>query len=395
MSDQLAVLHQRAAAVYHAAWCMPRWGFHHGKNSTLIVLPPATSMAIDAGSTAVALGDMTAKVLNRGTALAVDGNVHSLLRMMRPARESITIAKGYTSAHVNVGNFLTEMHVAVGIEPERIFVHIAAGGDIDVALAPSVAWVDPLVRRCRMDCICAQNFLLKYRIGGVPMATLHRLFGTYSYTQDPEGTADALAPFLAPVILMQDGVPLARAFYHNTVAELLDTLPPAPVYLHGVQLRRCSVCLWELSPRSHGVIDLCAAPPADTETRTIMGGDVQLPRGHDVPAFVPCAFSITANAFAPALRHMPQQLAALAPPIPTALFLAQLTQGEPMTISLAQCIFRHLSAHYVPEVLRDVLISMALPTQHDAMAIALGAQSRLPVHISFETYVAGVALSLR
>jgi len=389
MCDASVVLHKRAAAVWRAAWREPRWGFQHGKGP-LIPLLPASSVAIDTGADMVPLGDTTASIGN-GT-LAVDGNVHTLVRASLLA-EDIVIAKGRTSAHVDVDGFLTEMHLAMDIEPERIFALISAGGSIDTAIAPSLAWVDPLVRRCFLDNACVQQFLLKYKVGGVSSSTLNRLFGPGRYGTIPEGTPDALAPFLAYVRVVLNGS-VVKARYHNTVAELLDFLPPGPVYLNGVQLQRCSFGLWTLSPWAHGTIHLYHEPARHTETRTTIGGMVQLPAGHQTPAFSPCTFSFTANAFAPALRHTNDEIAALAPAQPTALFMRLLTLGEPMTISYAQCISHHLAGHYEPRQLKDVLVSMALPGQQEAMAVLVYGRT-MPVHPAFERYIAGVATSLR
>lgn len=389
MADATTIVFERAAAAWRAAWDEPRWGFQHG-DGPLVPLLPSASVAIDAGAREVPVGDATGIV--DGDSVAVDGNVHTLVRAAL-RKEDIVIAKGRTSAHLDVDRFLTEMHLALDIEPERIFALITAGGTIDTAIAPSLAWVDPLVRRCLLDYACVQQFLLKYKVGGVSASTLRRVFGHEGLGMLPSGTPDALAPFLAPVRVVLGGAAV-KARYHNTVAELLDFLGPAPVYLNGVQLQRCTMALWTLSPCSHGTIHLYHEPARQTELRTTIGGMVQLPAGHRTPAFSPCLQSFTGNAFAPAQRHTYDEIAALAPAQPTALFMQLLTLGEPMTVSFAQCIYHRLGGHYEPDALKQVLVSMALPGQAEAMRFLLD-RGAMPVHPAFARYAAGVAASLR
>lgn len=387
MDRATTVLHERAADAWRAAWDKPRWVYQH-RDGPLMPLLPSSSAAIDTGAREVPVEDATGRV--DGTTLVVDGNVHTLVRAAL-RKEDIIVAKGRTSAHLDVDGFLTELHLGLGIEPERIFALISAGGAIDAAIAPSVAWVDPLVRRCFLDYTCVQQFLLKYKVGGVSSRLLHRLFGCDTFGTLPGGTPDALAPFLAPVRVVV-GDQTVAAHYHTTVAELLDVLPPVPVYLHGVRLQRCVMALWTLSPCSHGTIYLYHEPARHTESRTTIGGVMQLPADHHTPAFVPCMQSFTGNAFAPALRHTCDEIAALAQP--TVPFLQRLTLGEPMTISMAQCIFQQLAGHLGADALKQALVSMALPGQAEAMDFLLN-RGATPVHPAFVRYMNHVAARLR
>ena len=385
------VVTDRAIEAYRAAWLQPRWAFRHGSGPT-IMLQPRASAAIQAGSKRVPLGDATATVLNARKNLAVDGNVHTLLRVEQPTPEDIYVHTGARSPHLDVSTFLDEIGIATGIESERIFVHIPATGYIEAAIAPSVAWVDPLVRRCAFDTTCIQQFLLKWNVGNVHPRLLTRLFGT-DHGQVPGGTPDAITPFVAPVRVML-GTYAIQARYSNTVAQLLDALPDVPIYLHGVRLRRCALCLWTLSPVSHGVIHLYLHAATHVEPRTTIGAQTPLPSRHRLPAFVPAPASFTGNAFAPPLRHTPEQLAEMAPVLPTALFMTQLTLGEPMTVSRAQCIFRCLQPYYVPHALAQVLLDMALPGQRGAMQAFLPSVHTMAVHPAFQAYVHQVARKL-
>ena len=385
------VILKRATAAYRAAWQCPRYAFRHG-NGPIIPLQPTASAAIAAGGSRVPLGDVTAEVVNERSDIAIDGNVHQLVQLTRQKPVDIVIHEGLTSPHLDIEAFLAEIYIATGIESARVFVSINAAGPVDVAVAPSVAWVDPLVRRCADDYICVQQFLFKYKVAGVAPAMLERLFGAGTYGQFEGGTPDALAPFMARVRVVL-GRQVVDARYFHTVSELLDALPPVPIYLNGVQLQRCSIALWKLSPCSHGVIHLYTDPARQVEERTIMGGRVRLPAGHRLPAFVPCDASFTGNAFAPELRHTAAELAALAPAVPTPLFLRQLVLGEPMTVSRAQCIYRHLSAHYPPQLLSEALLSLALPEQSDVMAHMLPSQHTMAAHSAFAAFVHQLTMS--
>ena len=75
--------------------------------------------------------------------------------------------------------------------------------------------------------------------------------------------------------------------------------------------------------------------------------------------------------------------------------MEQLTQCEPMTISRAQCIYRHLSTLYKPHDLRRVLLSMALPDQRVAMDTLLVVQGDIPVHPTFDHWVQQVVSAQR
>lgn len=387
-----AAICARAHKAWDAAWRKPRWAYSAGRN--IIPLLPEASEAIEAGAAEVPLGDGVVGHVRGGT-LAVDGNMHRLVRVHSLRPVDIVVAKDEASPHLDVRKFLTEMHLATNVAPERIHVHIAANGAVDVALAPSAAWVDPLIRRCFVDHACVQQFIGKYNIGGVSPQAMQRLFGVADYAQCPNGTPDALTPFVSPVRVVLDEHTVVGARYNHTVAELLDALPDQTVYLHGVPLYRCGIALWALSPVSHGTIALYTTPARGHETRTIMGGEVVLPAGYDGPAFVPSHLSFTGNAFAPPLRYLPDELAKIAPKVPTRLFMEQLTLGEPMTISRAQCIYRHMARHYPPEQLRAVLLSMALPCQSEAMGYFLDSQDDMPAHPTFTRYVAQVTCNLK
>lgn len=386
------IVKERAIGAYRAAWLTPRWAFQHGRGPTILMQPRA-SAAIEAGAKRVPLGDTSAAVLNTASNknLAVDGNVHTLVRVDHPTPEDIVVHTGARSAHLDVPTFLDELGIATGIETERIFVHIPATGHIEAAIAPSVAWVDPLVRRCASDAICIQQFLLKWNVGGVAPQLLTRLFGAHTHGQVQGGTPNAIKPFVAPVCVMV-GAHAIQARYSNTVAELLDALPDMPVYLHGVQLVRCSRCLWTLSPVCHGVIHLYLQPATQVESVSTIGARTDVPTKHRLPSYVPSSNSFTGNAFAPPLRYTPAQLAQMAPSVPTTLFMVQLTLGEPMTVSRAQCIYRNLSSHYAPHTLANVLLDMALPGQRSAMQFMLTSVHTVLVHPAFETYVHEVAI---
>ena len=123
-----------------------------------------------------------------------------------------------------------------------------------------------------------------------------------------------------------------------------------------------------------------------------MGGlTVQLPRDHAVPSFVPCVRSFTANAFSPAMRHTPKELAQMAPKLPTVLFMQHIVLGEPMTVSRAQCIYRHLRKFYVPHMLAEVLRHMALPGQEDTLAHFLTCEATVHAHPTFVQHVQRIA----
>lgn len=385
------IITDRAIEAYRAAWMQPRWAFRH-RNGPTVLLQPRASTAIEAGATRVPLGDVTASVLNTKQELEVDGNVHTLVSVEQLTPEDIYVHTGAQSPHLDVATFLDEVGIATGIETERIFVHIPATGHIETAIAPSVAWVDPLVRRCALDTTCIQQFLLKWNIGNVHPCLLERLFGT-NYGQASNGTPDAIKPFVAPVRVVL-GTKTVHARYSNTVAELLDALPDVPIYLHGVQLLRCALCLWTLSPVSHGVIYLYLDPVAQVQTRTTIGAQSLLPRSHRLPAFVPCPGSFTGNAFAPALHDTPEQLAAKVPETPTVHFMKQLTLGEPMTVSRAQCIFRCLQTHFTPDALLTTLVNMALPGQEGAMRVVLASAHTMTVHPAFYAHIHQVARKL-
>ena len=398
MQAMQAIVEDHARKAWKQAWSAPRWAFRHGDHGRPILLLPAASAALEAGApdgTELPLGDdgMRGRVQESRTEIAVDGNVHKLLRARATPPQDIEVGAGLHSPHLDVPQFLTEVQIATGLSPARVHVYIGATGSVDAALAPSDAWVDPLIRRCFVDHLCVQQFIGKYKIGGVMRQDLLRLFGWHNYRQHPDGTPDALAPFMAPVRVLLDDRWVVDAHYHHSISELLDALPPGPVYLHGVPLRRCGLALWTLSPVGHGVIHLYRTGAARYEQRTIMGGTIALPEFHSAAAFVPCPESFTGNAFAPRLHCTPDELAAVAPAQPTRLFMTLITQGEPMTISRALCIYEHLSPLYTVTTLRDVLLDMALPKQREPLQTLLGSASN--VHPTFETFVKQLAIALR
>jgi hypothetical protein len=71
-----------------------------------------------------------------------------------------------------------------------------------------------------------------------------------------------------------------------------------------------------------------------------------------------------------------------------------LTQGEPMTIPRAQCIFQHMHVYFGAAPLAKVLVEMAMPVQQTAMQVLLGAEKAIPVHPTFARYVSFVTVSL-
>ena len=234
--------------------------------------------------------------------------------------------------------------------------------------------MDPLIRRCFVDHLCVQQFIGKYKIGGVMRQDLLRLFGWHNYRQHPEGTPDALAPFMAPVRVLLDDRWVVDAHYDHSISELLDALPPVP---STCTASRCAAADWRsgrLARLGHGVIHLYRTGAVRYEQRTIMGGTVTLPEFHSAAAFVPCPESFTGNAFAPRLHRTPYELAAVAPAQPTRLFMTQITQGEPMTIR-ALCIYEHLSPLYTVTTLRDVLLDMALPRREPMQTLGARATS--------------------
>lgn len=387
------VIRKRAQEAWKTAWREPRWVYRHGSDGRMVPLMPCASRAVSAGATALDMGDDVRATI-KGGKLHVDGNVHDLVRVLSLRPVDIEVAEGKSSLHLNVATFLREIDVAAGVPPSRVHIYIHANGVVDVAIAPTDAWVDPLIRCCVGDSSCIQQFIGKYNIGGVSPQVMERVFGLASYRQCPSGTPTELLPFCAPVRIMLDEKEAVDARYHHTVAELLHELPNRVIYLHGIPLHACRLALWALSPASHGVIHLYTKPARDRQLRTIMGGEVVLPKHYTTPAFVPCAHSFTGNAFAPALRYLPDELAKMAPKAPTKLFMQLLTQGEPMTIPRAQCIFQHMHVYFGAAPLAKVLVEMAMPVQQTAMQVLLGAEKAIPVHPTFARYVSHVTVSL-
>lgn len=390
------IIEDRARKAWCAAWLAPRWAFQHHTDGPTVLLTPEASAAIEAGASRVPLDDgIVGEVSVDRTKLHVDGNTHALARA-RVVPTDIEVAQGLHSAHLDVARFLSEIEVATGIAPSRVHVHVGAAGTVEATVAPSDAWVDPLIRKCGPDGGCVQQFIGKYKIGGVSKQTMLRLFGYGDFLQHDGGTPDALAPFVAPVRVVLDERWVVDARYDHTVSELLDALPRRPIYLHGVQLQRCHLALWTLSPASHGTIYVYRAPAARVTHRRILGGQmITLPCDFRASAFVPWSTSFTGNAFAPEQQHTPQDMAAAAPAKPTSSFIRMLTLGEPLTISRAHCIFERMRTLYTPPQLQAALTELALPGQAEAMVQTLYS-SRVPaVHPAFDNWIAQVAAHMK
>jgi len=354
---------KRAEQAYHDAWLQPRDAFRHGSGPIIYLLPGAVKVETDQ----VDLGDIVGTRSACGTKLHVDGNTHDLLRVRGPVPEDIVITCDRTSPHVDVPAFLAQCALDTGIEPERMLIYLPTSGSIEVHVAPSMAWVDPLVRRSDLDCACVQQFIMKYNIGAVNPDTMQALFGDRHYTQVEGGTARALLPFLARVDVFIDSTArVLHARYNNTVNDVLARLS-GPLYLHGVQLEPSDAPLWMLTPLAHGRIYLYTKPVA-TRVRAL-------------PAFVPCRNSPTGNALStiPAARRVPA--------VVTQAHLMALTCGEPMTISRAQCIYRALTNRTDETALVETLVGMAMPQQDMVMRESLRAQLSFPVREAFRAYV--------
>ena len=384
------IIEERARKAWCAAWQAPRWGFQHHGDGPTVLLTPEASAAVEAGASRVPLEDgIVGEISVDRATLQVDGNTHALARA-RAVPTDIEVAEGLRSAHLDVARFLSEIEVATGISPSRVHVHIGAAGAVEATVAPSDAWVDPLIRKCGPDGGCGQQFIGKYKIGRVATGAMARLFGYGGYRQHDNGTPEALAPFVAPVRVVLDERWVVDARYDHTVSELLDALPRRPIYLHGVQLQRCHLALWTLSPVSHGTIHVYRTPAARVVSRRILGGHVVLPPTYRPSDFVPCSASFTSNTFAPEQRHTPQEMAAAAPAQPTPAFVRMLTLGEPVTISRAHCIFYRMSSVYEPRALQQVLLAEALPGQAEAMMQVLYSQRAPAVHVAFDNWIAQI-----
>lgn len=390
------IIRQRAQTAWNEAFAQPRWCFQH-KTGPCVPLTPVASAAIDAGATVVPLGygdGIFGHVLSGASELEVDGNVHTLHRVAKITPEDVELSVGTVSLHVDVDAFLTEVYVATNIAPSRINVYMSASGLISVEVAPSEAWVDPLIRRCLTDATCIQQFVNKYMIGGVDKDMMRRVLGSSHLAQCAGGTPNALLPFVSRVKVFLDDNAVVDAYYHHTITELLAALPAHPVYLHGIHLVHDNLPLWILSPVAHGAIYLYSRPANHLQRRLTMGGPIMLPTFYSKTAFVPCRHSFTGNAFAPALRNTPESLASMAPAHPTCIFMQAICIGEPMTLSRAQCIYRHMKGIYCPKMLRKTLLSMALPRQAHAMDHFLASKRTLPAHPTFDRYVSQLAACL-
>ena len=383
------IIRKRALDAWSEAFCCPRWHYGHG-SGPFVALTPCASRAIDAGASVVkvAYDDcMTGRVNMKQRSITIDGNTHDLIHVPRVKTECIEIAPGNVSVHVNIDHFLSEIEFATHISAERINVHIDHTGLVDVTVAPHCSWVDPLIRSCAFDQVCVQQFIVNHQVGGVDPAVLVRLFGPMVIVQCPSGTPDAIAPFVSPVNILLDDKVVFTLTYMHTVFDLLGLIGHTEVFLHGVKLQPCGLCLWTLSPVGFGCIYLYTRAAKQTIKRSTIGAQVALPKGHSRKAFVPCMHSFTLNAFAPPMRYSPRALAKVAPEKPTCIFIQALCQGEPLTVSRAKCIFRHLQGFYDKKLLRDVLLSMALDHQAATMSFYLDSDAQIVVHYAFDRYV--------
>ena len=396
MVNQHDVIRNRAFALWQDAFSQPRWHFKH-LSGPGAALTPCASKAIQAGASTVSVSyddDMQGHISQDRQHITIDDNTHDLVLVPRVKKEAIEIAEGNTSIHLNIAQFLSEIEITTGISADRINVHIDSTGLVDLAVAPTSSWVDPLIRCCAFDPVCVQQFIVNHNIGNIAPAVLNRLFGPGQFAQPPTGTADALAPFLSPVNIMLDDDLVFTLTYMHTVFDLLNLIGAKKVYLHGVHLERCALCLWTLSPIGFGAIYLYTKAPRQKVLRTTIGTQFMLPKRHSKRAFVPGMYSFTLNAFAPALRHTPSDLAKRYPGKPTCVFINNICHGEPLTVSRAMCIFRHLRFKVDNELLKTTLLSMALKNQGVTMSFYLNNMYPLPVSHYFEQYVQAVAENL-
>lgn len=393
MLNQHEVIRSRALALWQEAFLQPRWHFKH-LSGPRIPLTPCASKAIDAGASTVDVSyddNMQGHISQDRKHITIDNNTHNLVLVARVKKEAVEIAQGNTSTHFNIAQFLSEIEITTGVSADRINVHIDSTGLVDLAVAPTSSWVDPLIRCCAFDPVCMQQFIVNHNVGNVAPAVLNRLFGPGHFAQPSAGTADALAPFLSPVNIMLDDKLVFTLTYVHTVFELLSQIRAKKVYLHGVHLEPCALCLWTLSPIGFGAIYLYTKPPRQKVLRTTIGTHFMLPKRHSKHAFVPGLHSFTLNAFAPALRHKPADLAKRYPGKPTCVFINNICHGEPLTVSRALCIFRHFRLKVDNKLLKTTLLSMALPDQEVTMSFYLNNDHPMPVSYYFERYVQAVA----
>ena len=251
------IIENRATQAYKAAWQAPRWAYRHSAGALVQVLSPVVSAAIEAGARVFRLDKegVVGSINVTRTHLHVDGNTHELVRLSHIAPCDIRVQAGQHSEHLDIDAFLTEIELASGIDAARIYVNIERTGHVEVSIAPSTAWVDPLIRLDIPTASRTQEFVNKYKIGGVPNQVLARLFGEAHYTQCEHGSCAPLAPFCARVQVWIDSYSVYARYCH-TIAEVIDFFPGVPLYFCGVKLERCSACLWTLSPWQHGCIHL-------------------------------------------------------------------------------------------------------------------------------------------
>jgi len=349
---QQASIRQLGAAAYRAAFEGKRLAFRHGTGPAVLLHPGAAR-----GATFMLDGE-EAVIDDKGDTMAIDGNVHDIVHVDRVIPEDMVISVGRSSKHVDVDAFLRRAAFDTGVEPERMLVVVGANGESDVAIAPSMAWIHPLIRHTDYDAVSVQRFIDKFRIGNVTPEVLERVFGQRNFTMAEGGSCRALLPFLARVVIVVDGGKThIEGRYTHTVAQLIERAG-SPLFLHGLPLHSSHARLWTLSPFAHGVVHVYTTQMVQT--------------GPPMPICVPCDTHPLGNA-AIAMREplpVPAQI--------TAAYLKHLLAGRPVTTSRAQCIYRVLSPHTDAAALHATLLTVS-----PAMATC----PPLPVRPAFEMHV--------
>ena len=214
---QQAIIRQMGVTAYRAAFEGKRMAFRHGAGPAVLLHPgaaPGTTFMLD-GEDAV--------IDDTGETMAIDGNVHDIVQVDRVIPEDMVISVGRSSKHVDVDAFLRRAAFDTGVEPERMLVVVGANGKSDVAIAPSMAWIHPLIRHTDCDASCVQQFIDKFRVGNVTAELLDRVFGQRNLTLVEGGNCRALLPFLARVVVVIDGgTTHIEGRYTHTVAQLLE-----------------------------------------------------------------------------------------------------------------------------------------------------------------------------
>jgi hypothetical protein len=349
---QQAIIRQMGVAAYRAAFEGKRMAFRHGAGPAVLLHPgaaPGTTFMLD-GEDAV--------IDDTGETMAIDGNVHDIVQVDRVIPEDMVISVGRSSKHVDVDAFLRRAAFDTGVEPERMLVVVGANGKSDVAIAPSMAWIHPLIRHTDCDASCVQQFIDKFRVGNVTAELLERVFGQRNLTLVEGGNCRALLPFLARVVVVIDGgTTHIEGRYTHTVAQLLERAG-SPLFLHGLPLHSTHARLWTLSPFAHGVVHVYTKQMVQTAPR--------------MPICVPCDAHPLGNAAIDMRAPLP------VPAQVTAAYLKHLIASRPVTTSRAQCIYRVLSPHTDAAALHATLLAMS-----PAMATA----PPCPVRPAFEAHV--------